>query len=35
MTIEWSGIRTVPLLLGAASALCLPATLWLARVTRQ
>ncbi|MFB6777878.1 sugar MFS transporter [Streptomyces sp. NPDC056352] len=35
MTIEWSGIRTVPLLLGAASALCLLATLWLARVTRQ
>jgi fucose permease len=35
MTIEWSGIRTVPLLLGAASALCLLATLWLTRVTRQ
>nr|WP_222108861.1 MFS transporter [Streptomyces cupreus] len=32
--IEWSGVRTVPLLLGAVSALCLTATLWLVRATR-
>ncbi|MEV0174207.1 MFS transporter [Streptomyces sp. NPDC050803] len=32
--IEWSGIRTVPLLLGAVSALCLAATLWLTGRTR-
>ncbi|MEY9996559.1 FHS family glucose/mannose:H+ symporter-like MFS transporter [Streptomyces sp. V4I8] len=32
--IEWSGIRTVPLLLSGASALCLAATLWLIRSTR-
>ncbi|MEV7194738.1 MFS transporter [Streptomyces sp. NPDC093510] len=31
--IEWSGVRAVPLLLGAASALCLAATLWLIRAT--
>lgn len=33
--IEWSGIRTVPLLLSAVSALCLAATLWLIRSTRN
>ncbi|MET9830730.1 MFS transporter [Streptomyces sp. NPDC006385] len=32
--IEWSGVRSVPLLLGAVSALCLAATLWLIRATR-
>ncbi|MFE7028927.1 MFS transporter [Streptomyces sp. NPDC057621] len=32
--IEWSGVRAVPLLLGAVSALCLAATLWLVRATR-
>ncbi|WP_420878367.1 MFS transporter [Streptomyces sporangiiformans] len=32
--IEWSGIRAVPLLLCAVSALCLAATLWLIRATR-
>ncbi|MET7698711.1 MFS transporter [Streptomyces sp. NPDC005485] len=32
--IEWSGVRTVPLLLCALSALCLTATLWLVRTTR-
>lgn len=32
--IEWSGIRTVPLLLSGVSALCLAATLWLIRSTR-
>ncbi|NUP16009.1 MAG: MFS transporter [Streptomyces sp.] len=32
--IEWSGVRSVPLLLGAVSALCLTATLWLIRSTR-
>ncbi|MFE0257801.1 MFS transporter [Streptomyces sp. NPDC059010] len=32
--IEWSGVRSVPLLLGAVSALCLAATLWLIRSTR-
>lgn len=32
--IEWSGIRTVPVLLGVVSALCLTATLWLTRTTR-
>ncbi|MDC0765412.1 MFS transporter [Streptomyces sp. HD] len=32
--IEWSGVRTVPLLLGAVSALCLAAALWLIRSTR-
>ncbi|MCF0082652.1 MFS transporter [Streptomyces lomondensis] len=33
--IEWSGIRAVPLLLCAVSALCLAATLWLIRATRS
>ncbi|MBE1600974.1 MFS transporter [Streptomyces stelliscabiei] len=33
--IEWSGVRAVPLLLGAVSALCLLATLWLIRATRS
>ncbi|MEU6549320.1 MFS transporter [Streptomyces sp. NPDC046915] len=32
--IEWSGIRAVPLLLCALSALCLAATLWLIHGTR-
>ncbi|WP_369260998.1 sugar MFS transporter [Streptomyces sp. R35] len=32
--IEWSGIRAVPLLLCAISALCLAATGWLIRATR-
>ncbi|MFI6007347.1 MFS transporter [Streptomyces sp. NPDC051243] len=32
--IEWSGVRSVPLILGAVSALCLAATLWLIRTTR-
>ncbi|BBC32108.1 Major facilitator superfamily MFS_1 [Streptomyces graminofaciens] len=32
--IEWSGVRAVPLLLCAISALCLLATLWLTRATR-
>ncbi len=32
--IEWSGVRSVPLLLTAVSALCLTATLWLDRATR-
>ncbi|MEU1177593.1 MFS transporter [Streptomyces sp. NPDC005820] len=32
--IEWSGVRAVPLLLAAVSAVCLAATLWLARATR-
>ncbi|GHH01033.1 hypothetical protein GCM10018780_29410 [Streptomyces lanatus] len=32
--IEWSGIRSVPLILGAVSALCLAATVWLTRTTR-
>jgi fucose permease len=32
--IEWSGVRAVPLLLSAVSALCLVATLWLVRSTR-
>ncbi|WP_093909839.1 sugar MFS transporter [Streptomyces sp. cf386] len=32
--IEWSGVRTVPLLLSAVSALCLAATLWLIHTTR-
>jgi fucose permease len=32
--IEWSGIRAVPLLLSAVSALCLAATCWLIRATR-
>lgn len=32
--IEWSGVRSVPLLLSAVSALCLAATLWLIRTTR-
>jgi fucose permease len=32
--IEWSGVRAVPLLLSAVSALCLAATLWLVRSTR-
>ncbi len=31
--IEWSGIRSVPLILGAVSALCLTATFWLIRAT--
>ena len=33
--IEWSGVRTVPLLLCALSALCLTATRWLVRATRS
>lgn len=33
--IEWSGIRAVPLLLCAVSAVCLAATLWLIRATRR
>ncbi|MFF7391090.1 MFS transporter [Streptomyces scabiei] len=33
--IEWSGVRAVPLLLGAVSAVCLAATLWLVRATRS
>lgn len=32
--IEWSGTGAVPFLLGAVSALCLVATLWLIRATR-
>ncbi|QFR03071.1 MFS transporter [Streptomyces phaeolivaceus] len=32
--IEWSGVRAVPLLLCAVSAICLLATLWLIRATR-
>ncbi|MFI1707520.1 MFS transporter [Streptomyces griseoruber] len=32
--IEWSGVRAVPLLLAAVSAVCLAATLWLTRATR-
>ena len=32
--IEWSGVRSVPLLLAAVSALCLAATVWLIRATR-
>ncbi|MFI1481240.1 MFS transporter [Streptomyces sp. NPDC020747] len=32
--IEWSGVRAVPLLLCAVSALCLAATVWLIRATR-
>ncbi|WP_331772323.1 MFS transporter (plasmid) [Embleya sp. NBC_00888] len=31
--IEWSGVRTVPLLLSGISALCVAATLWLSRAT--
>ncbi|MFJ9023431.1 MFS transporter [Streptomyces sp. NPDC102259] len=31
--IEWSGVRAVPLLLAAVSAVCLAATLWLTRAT--
>jgi fucose permease len=33
--IEWSGIRSVPLVLGAVSALCLMATLWLVGATTR
>ncbi|MGW0562786.1 MFS transporter [Streptomyces sp. NPDC003016] len=33
--IEWSGVRAVPLLLGAISAVCLAVTLWLIRSTRS
>lgn len=33
--IEWSGIRSVPLILGAVSALCLTATFWLIRATNR
>ncbi|MES5818583.1 MFS transporter [Streptomyces sp. RG80] len=33
--IEWSGVEAVPLILGAVSALCLAATLWLIRSTRS
>ncbi|MGP4007489.1 MFS transporter [Streptomyces sp. 4N124] len=33
--IEWSGIRAVPLLLCAVSAVCLAATLWLIRAERS
>lgn len=32
--IEWSDVKAVPLILGAVSALCLAATLWLIRSTR-
>jgi len=32
--IEWSGVRAVPLLLCAVSALCLAAAVWLIRATR-
>ncbi|WP_030246953.1 MFS transporter [Streptomyces sp. NRRL S-350] len=32
--IEWSGVRALPLQLGAISVLCLAATLWLIRSTR-
>ncbi|MER6786946.1 MFS transporter [Streptomyces sp. NPDC000658] len=32
--IEWSGVRAVPLILAAVSAVCLAATLWLTRATR-
>ncbi|MFC8663551.1 MFS transporter [Streptomyces sp. NPDC057199] len=32
--IEWSGVRAVPLLLCAVSAVCLAATVWLIRATR-
>ncbi|WP_405593645.1 MFS transporter [Streptomyces sp. NBC_01092] len=32
--IEWSGTRSVPLLLAVVSALCLASTLWLIRTTR-
>ncbi|MGW2981750.1 MFS transporter [Streptomyces humidus] len=34
-TIEWSGVRAVPLILAAVSAACLAATLWLIRATRK
>ncbi|WP_445034908.1 MFS transporter [Streptomyces hayashii] len=33
-TIEWSGVRAVPLILAAVSAACLAAALWLTRATR-
>lgn len=33
--IEWSGVRDVPLILAAVSAVCLAATLWLTRTTRR
>ncbi|AZQ32673.1 MFS transporter [Streptomyces cyaneochromogenes] len=33
--IEWSGVRSVPLVLGTVSALCLAAVLWLIRATRS
>ncbi|MGW1274319.1 MFS transporter [Streptomyces sp. NPDC002491] len=33
--IEWSGVRAVPLILAAVSAVCLASTLWLARTTRR
>ncbi|GAA4081613.1 MFS transporter [Streptomyces shaanxiensis] len=33
--IEWSGVRSVPLVLGAVSALCLAAALWLIQATRS
>lgn len=33
--IEWSGVRAVPLLLAAVSAVCLAATLWLTRATHH
>ncbi|MGW0707204.1 MFS transporter [Streptomyces sp. NPDC002643] len=33
--IEWSGVRAVPLLLCAVSAVCLLATLWLIKATRS
>nr|WP_055529128.1 MFS transporter [Streptomyces graminilatus] len=33
--IEWSGVRAVPLLLCGTSALCLAATLWLIKATRE
>ncbi|WP_443057747.1 MFS transporter, partial [Streptomyces sp. IBSBF 2806] len=33
-TIEWSGVRAVPLILAAVSAACLAAALWLTKATR-
>jgi fucose permease len=33
--IEWSDVQSVPLILGAVSAVCLAATLWLIRNTRS
>ncbi|SHH96499.1 MFS transporter [Streptomyces sp. 3214.6] len=33
--IEWSGVRTIPILLATVSAACLAATLWLIRATSK